>query len=207
MDGTFKTSAELFFQVYTIHSCTANQVLPCVYALLPNKQQGTYHRLFEILKEHQNALAPQNVMVDFKLAVLNAIGASFPDSSKKGCFFHFSKAIIRKIQSLGLQVRFKDDEDFGHKVRMLAALAFVPEPDVINAFEAVSEDFPLDAQEVIDYFEDTYIGRLRHGGHHRVPLFQLGLCTIYKICRIRLLMTYQEQTMQSKAGSAVSKPI
>ena len=44
----------------------------------------------------------------------------------------------------------KMTEDFPHKVRMLAALAFVPEPDVINAFEAVSEDFPLDAQEVID---------------------------------------------------------
>ena len=156
MDGTFKTSPELFFQVYTIHSCTANRVLPCAYALLPNKQQATYHRLFEILKEHQNALAPQNVMVDLELAVLNAIDASFPDSSKKGCFFHFSQAIFRKIQSLGLQVRYKDDEDFAHKVRMLAALAFVPEPDVINAFEAVSEDFPLDTQAVIDYLKDTY---------------------------------------------------
>ena len=31
---------------------------------------------------------------------------------------------------------------------MLAALAFVPEPDVIIAFEAVSEDFPHDGQAV-----------------------------------------------------------
>ena len=88
----------------------------------------------------------------------------FVSSLKKGCFFHFSQAIFRKIQSLGLQVRYKDDEDLAHKVRMLAALAFVPEPDVIIAFEAVSEDFPLDGQAVIDYFEDTYIGRLRPGG-------------------------------------------
>ena len=76
-------------------------------------------------------------MVDFELAVLNATDALFPDSSKKGCFFHFSQAIFKKIQSLGLQVRYKDDKDFTHKVCMLAALAFVPEPDVINAFEAV----------------------------------------------------------------------
>ena len=58
---------------------------------------------------------------------------------------------------------------------MLTALAFVPEPDVVNAFEAVSEDFPLDAQAVTGCFEDTYIGRLRPGGHHQVPLFELGL--------------------------------
>ena len=61
-------------------------------------------------------------------------------------FKNFSQAIFRKIQSLGLQVRYKHDEDFAHKVRMLAALAFVPEPDVFIAFEAVSEDFPLDGQ-------------------------------------------------------------
>ena len=62
---------------------------------------------------------------------------------------------------------------------MLAALAFVPELDVIIAFEAVSEDFPLDGQAVIDYFEDTYIGRLRPGGHRRVPVFDLGLWNMY----------------------------
>ena len=85
----------------------------------------------------------------------------------------------RGIQSLGLQVQYKDDEDFAHNVRMLAALAFVPEPDVISAFEAVSEDFPFDAQTVIDYFEDTYIGRLCPGCYRRVSLFELGLWNMY----------------------------
>ena len=94
----------------------------------------------------------------------------FVSSLKKGCFFHFSEAIFRTIQSLGLQVRYKDDEDLTHKFCMLAALAFVP--DVIIAFEAVSEDFPLDGQAVIDYFEDTYIGRLRPGGRDIMQYLQ-----------------------------------
>ena len=89
------------------------------------------------------------------------------------------KIKTRGIQSVGLQVQYKDDEDFAHNVRMLAALAFVPEPDVINAFEDVSEDFPLDAQTVIDYFEDTYIGRLCLGCYRQVPLFELGLWNMY----------------------------
>ena len=50
---------------------------------------------------------------------------------------------------------------------------------MIDAFEAVSEDFPLDAQAVIDYFEDTYIGRLRPGGHRRAPLFNMELWNMY----------------------------
>ena len=40
---------------------------------------------------------------------------------------------------------------------MLAALAFVPLPDVIDAFESVADEFPLDAQEVVNYFENTYM--------------------------------------------------
>ena len=41
----------------------------------------------------------------------------------------------------------------------------------------MSEDISLDAQAVIvDY---TYIGRLRPGGHRRVPLFEFGLWNMY----------------------------
>ena len=105
------------------------------------------------------------------------------------------------MQSLGLQVRYKDDEDFAHKVRMLAALAFVPEPDAMIAFEAVSEDFPLDGQAVIDYFEDTYIGRVRPGGHRRVPLFDLGLWNMYN----QTLDDLPRTNNAVEAGIAVSK--
>ena len=48
-----------------------------------------------------------------------------------------------------------------------------------RARESVADEFPLDAQEVIDYFEDTYIGRLRPGGHRRAPLFDLALWNMY----------------------------
>ena len=42
-----------------------------------------------------------------------------------------------------ITTRYKDDENFVHKVCMLAALAFVPLPDVIDAFESVADEFPL----------------------------------------------------------------
>ena len=58
---------------------------------------------------------------------------------------------------------------------MLVSLAFVPIPHVITTFESLSETFPLDvpAKAVIDYFDDTYIGRLRPGGQRRDPLFAI----------------------------------
>ena len=116
-------------------------------------------------------------MVDFEIAVLNAVRGSFPNSALKGCFFHFCQAIYRKVQSLGLQNRYRDDDEFNLKIRMLVAVAFVPTTDVIRAFESLSENLPLDApaQAIIDYFEDTYIGRLRPGGQRRDPLFPIRI--------------------------------
>ena len=52
MDGTFKTVPEIYFQLFTVHSLVNGQVVPCVYALLPNKQQGTYERILGVLKQN-----------------------------------------------------------------------------------------------------------------------------------------------------------
>ena len=80
MDGTFKTAPELLFQLYTIHSCSNDRVISCVYALLPNKQQTTYARFFDVLLDDDH-LPPQTVMLDFEIAVLNAVRGSFPNST------------------------------------------------------------------------------------------------------------------------------
>ena len=50
MDGTFKLCPEIFYQIYTIHALNNNQVFPCVFALLPNKNEVTYNRLFREVK-------------------------------------------------------------------------------------------------------------------------------------------------------------
>ena len=47
------------------------------------------------------------------------------------------------------------------------------------------------AGNVIDYFEDTYIGRLRPGGHRRAPLFDLALWNMYD----QTMEIFKEQIM------------
>ncbi|KAK2716960.1 hypothetical protein QYM36_007191, partial [Artemia franciscana] len=44
-------------------------------------------------------------------------------------------------------------------VWIIPALTFVPISDVVSAFEDLQDDFGTDLTELIDYFEDTYIGR------------------------------------------------
>ena len=57
--------------------------------------------------------------------------------------------------------------------RMIAALAFVPPGDVVTAFETLSEHLPVEFDPILDYFEDTYIGRPGRRGVRRQPLFPI----------------------------------
>jgi hypothetical protein len=44
-------------------------------------------------------------------------------------------------------------------VKMIPAIAFHSVADVVDAFETLAEDISDDYQGLLDYFEDTYIGR------------------------------------------------
>jgi len=53
MDGTFKVAPTLFFQVYVNLAEFLGGVHPAVYALLPNKKEQTYVKLFSIIGPFQ----------------------------------------------------------------------------------------------------------------------------------------------------------
>ena len=98
--------------------------------------------------------------MDFELAALNAFEIVHPNSTLTGCYFHLSSNIWKKVQELGLQGHYNDDE-FAMYARMVMALAFVPLPDLENTFGDLCTDirnqFNNDTEGLLDYFEDTYV--------------------------------------------------
>ncbi|KAK9738629.1 hypothetical protein QE152_g9700 [Popillia japonica] len=113
--------------------------------------------------------------------MITALRNEFPDARLKGCFFHFIQCILRAINSKGLKQRYETDVEFGLKLRMLPAAAFVPTESVVEVFETLCENqiFPPEAQEVVDYFEDTWIGR-PHRRQRRPPQFDLDMWNLYQ---------------------------
>ena len=53
-----------------------------------------------------------NTICDFKLAVINSASATFPNADISGCFFRLCSNIWKKIQSLGQQVQYNNDQKF-----------------------------------------------------------------------------------------------
>jgi hypothetical protein len=74
---------------------------------------------------------------------------------------------VRKVQEFGWPTEYNDpDPDFNLFIRLLAALALVPTDRVVEIFDTQLEgNSPDSAQQVLDYFEDTFVGRpLRRNG-------------------------------------------
>ena len=86
-DETFSVVLNLFSQLYTIHAEKTGIIFPCIYALLPNKSEATYYRLFQKLLEIEPLLNPVTVMINFEKAAMNALEGNFI-SIITGCFFH-----------------------------------------------------------------------------------------------------------------------
>lgn len=69
-----------------------------LYAMLPNKEQKTYSRLFDLIKPSIQT-PPSHVTVDFELAAVNAIRGCFSEAQINGCYFHFSNNLFEKIKT------------------------------------------------------------------------------------------------------------
>ena len=94
-DGTFKVVPELFYQLYTVHVLQENFVIPCVYALLPNKAEATYDLLFAELRNIRRDLNPGRIMTDFEITAINSLRRNWPNAILDGCFFHLSQLVYK----------------------------------------------------------------------------------------------------------------
>ena len=184
-DGTFSSApSKLFYQLYTVHAAVLGTVIPVVYALLPNKTFATYDRMYLAIK---NLISPQisikSWMMDFENAAIKAVRKNFPLVEVSGCFFHLQQCIWRKIQSLGLTAAYREsDEKFALSAKSMAAVAFVPVADVHAAFEELisGANFDPRMEEVVEYFENTWLGRQSALGSRQEPIFPVELWNMYE---------------------------
>ena len=81
------------------------------------------------------------------------------------------------MQGFGLQIRYMADKEFALTIHMLTALTFVLPNDVIDSFDARANYgrncYGQDLDDMLDYFEDNYIGRSRHNTVIRPPTFNI----------------------------------
>ena len=157
MDGTFGVAPHLFNQLYVIHGEVGNSRRPLLYNLMQRQMQSSYEELFSVIVDKCNA-DPSTIVVDFEKAVHQAIINMFGNEVNiHGCFYHLTQSTWRKIQNLGLSDSYKNDDNIRLFCGQLDALAFLPIDKVKEGMEYLKKNCPPGAEDLVEYFDNTYV--------------------------------------------------
>ena len=136
VDGTFSTCPPPFGQIYFIFGCTpCGKAIPAGYALLPDRNQSTYEKLFSALKKLIGDMSHiKYISVDFEAAVHNVVRSFLPTTIIFGCIFHLRQAVHRQITLKGLKSLYENSATIQEAMSLFYSLPFVPENEVKTVF-------------------------------------------------------------------------
>ncbi|CAF3627904.1 unnamed protein product [Rotaria sp. Silwood1] len=134
---------------------------PCVFVLLTGRSNPMYKDVFKQLEEEAKRLQmnflPDQITTDFEKALVKPLQKQFPNARHIGCFYHYTQAIYRKIQNLGLSNIYKDDVNVRNMCRRLMALPLLPLNEVEFAFEELTEQRPDVLMPLFEYFDNFWM--------------------------------------------------
>ncbi|CAF1310597.1 unnamed protein product, partial [Adineta ricciae] len=134
LDGTFYATPSFFDQIFTIHGLNFSMYIRSA----ARSKKATYQELFQEVKSIAASMGqiwqPDQIMFDFETGLMPAVSAELPLCVHKGCFYHYSQCLYRRIQSTGLATAYSQDEALRSCCKKLMALPFLPISEVENAF-------------------------------------------------------------------------
>ena len=79
-------------------------------------------------------------MTDFEGALRNSLNQAFNTSSILGCWFHFTQAVRRKMQSLGLANVIEDEEGAHYLIKKVMCLPLLPAESIPDGLTQIMEE-------------------------------------------------------------------
>ncbi|KAG0422861.1 hypothetical protein DMUE_6175, partial [Dictyocoela muelleri] len=161
-DGTFKSSPSNFEQLFTIQCIVRNNNLPLIYCFMKNRSEVCYNNFFTWLEsECKGNCKPKSIILDFEVASFNSCKKFFKNSTLYGCLFHLGQIIWRRIQSMKFSKEFKDDYNVKFNVKLILALSFVPESEVLYLAARLKtyliQEESWDVLKLFEWFQNSYL--------------------------------------------------
>ncbi|CAF1145782.1 unnamed protein product [Rotaria magnacalcarata] len=91
-------------------------------------------------------------------------------------------------RNLGFKTNYEQDPIFAHRVNQIAALAFLQPNDVSQVFDDLYNSLPQILHPLLDYFEDTYVGRNRTQGRAKI-MFEIEFWNMHQRTTDHLMRT------------------
>ena len=163
LDGTFKVVREPFTQLWSVHAFVASgqdtKQLPFLYVLMSSRRTVDYKAIFNhLITILPKAAQVKEMVLDFELSLWNAIKEIFPDVVCRGCAFHWTQCVWRRVQTVGLQCNYMQEVAVHRFCKQLLGLPFIPSQHIRPVFEKLQERATTEKlQELTDYIQVTCI--------------------------------------------------
>ena len=158
-DGTFKTCPRMFKQHFVIFFKHFEIVFPACFILMTGKSQELYTMVFTLLRD-QYSLQPLSIMSDWESGSRNAARIVWPMSTIRGCFFHYTSAVQKRLKRLQLSREIGNEASKRTILRILC-LPLLPADKIHHAFRLISQSNQSAMLDPwIGYIERTWMGRV-----------------------------------------------
>jgi hypothetical protein len=127
---------------------------------MKTKKQVDHEQVFWKLLKLRPSQTPTSILINFEIAITNALTIALPNATILGCLFHHGQSLWRRIQNEGLGNLYRDDEDIKLYSKMLTVLRLAPPEDVGAAFDAPNDSRLDNLENAYNYWKDNYVGCL-----------------------------------------------
>ncbi|CAL4093584.1 unnamed protein product, partial [Meganyctiphanes norvegica] len=161
LDETFALVASPFKQLFSIHSPISlggkDKQYALGFVLMSGRRKEDYARVFqEIIKTLQDRILQVKVksfLLDYEIAAWQGIREAFGNNIQiRGCYFHFSHAVIRKVHFLGLMGAYHVGGSVHLFTKQLTVLPLLDAAAVPDTFNYMVQKMC----EIYDYTQEDY---------------------------------------------------
>jgi hypothetical protein len=124
---------------------------------MKRKSEQAYVTMFEEVARLRE-FEPESIMVDFEIAAVRAFRHGFPGAVLKGYGFHFGQFAWLKVQHKCLSTECFREHWLAMQVRILLAISYVPETEIIAAFEILKGHLDACLTPILQYFQRNFVG-------------------------------------------------
>lgn len=132
-----------------------------MFVLMSRRGALDYTHVLRYIRDKVVDLELVSVVMDFEPAVWKAFKDIFPAVKRKGCCFHWTQAVFRKIQNLGLAPTYRSKRNTATFLKELMSLPFLPAEQIPSTFQdfqnLLQPAHPKPLHQLMQYLEDTWI--------------------------------------------------
>ena len=149
------------------HSCSPSTACSLTDTAYPSSmvcsrgrlQPSTRTCLKKLTPGDPTSLPLSSFLLDYELAIHNAVAEVWPSTTRRGCNFHFKQPLLKHLRQCDLIEEYRiENSPVRDGFAKMGALAFVPVEEVERVWRNLKPLLPADMVSFISYFESTWVG-------------------------------------------------